>query len=260
MVLRFPARWLVVVGLASLFIATALIYSRMSRLPITAVAAAASCQEAVERQFAWPASTGAAGDRASPSVTDPDKLHIFIDRYTQRLTLYEGLREVVSYPVALGKPETPTPPGEWRVVHKDRGWGGGFGTRWMGLNVPWGIYGIHGTNKPGSIGTFASAGCIRMFNKDVEELFDLVPLGTPVTITGDLPSVAPRDEFRRDASGKPVLVLQVRLRQAGFDYGAMDARFGPAVEEAVRNFQFLYGLPADGVVNRDQQRILRFPR
>ena len=46
-------------------------------------------------------------------------------------------------------------------------WGGGFGTRWLGLNVPWGIYGIHGTNQPWSIGTQASAGCIRMFNRHV---------------------------------------------------------------------------------------------
>ncbi len=59
--------------------------------------------------------------------------------------------------------------------------GGGFGSRWMGLNVPWGgKYGIHGTNQPGSIGFNASAGCIRMRNKDVEELYNLVEYNTTV--------------------------------------------------------------------------------
>jgi len=54
----------------------------------------------------------------------------------------------------------------------------------MGLNVPWGIYGIHGTNKPWTIGQFASHGCIRMRNKDVEELFEWIPVGTNVLIEG----------------------------------------------------------------------------
>lgn len=193
------------------------------------------------------------------TITDPNQLRIFIDRYTQTLTLYEGERELVSYPVAVGKEETPTPPGEWRIIHKDKHWGDGFGTRWMGLNVPWGIYGIHGTNKPWSIGTFASAGCIRMFNKNVEELYDLVPIGTPVIISGDLPEVSVRSSIGPGTSGKFVLVLQVRLRQAGFDVGSLDGRFGPAVTSGVRNFQALYGLLVDGTVTRDQQRILSYP-
>lgn len=242
--------------------------------PVTAQAAA-SCQESVERRTAfapvkrlqqWLASLTAAVETAATPASpvrenlDPEQLWIYIDRYSQTLTLFDGQREVVSYPVAVGKEETPTPPGEWRVVHKDKGWGGGFGTRWMGLNVPWGIYGIHGTNKPWSIGTYASAGCVRMFNANVEELFELVPLGTPVIISGDLPAVSERPEIAINTSGKFVLVFQVRLRQAGFDFGAIDGRFGPGVEAAVKNFQALYGLPVTGAVNRDQQRILWYPR
>jgi len=50
----------------------------------------------------------------------------------------------------------------------------------MGLSQP--HYGIHGTNNPASIGTAASNGCIRMYNEDVNELFNLVSVGTPVTI------------------------------------------------------------------------------
>lgn len=60
--------------------------------------------------------------------------------------------------------------------------GGPFGTRWLGLSAPYGDYGIHGTNNPSSIGKSVSNGCIRMFNNDVIELSNLVPIGTSVTI------------------------------------------------------------------------------
>ena len=43
-------------------------------------------------------------------------------------------------------------------------------------------YAIHGTNRPGSIGTFASYGCIRMHNRDVLDLFERVRIGTPVLV------------------------------------------------------------------------------
>ncbi|CCF15163.1 putative L,D-transpeptidase YkuD domain protein [Brevibacillus laterosporus GI-9] len=50
----------------------------------------------------------------------------------------------------------------------------------MGLSKP--HYGIHGTNNPASIGKYVSHGCIRMYNRDVETLAKLVPIGTPVYI------------------------------------------------------------------------------
>jgi lipoprotein-anchoring transpeptidase ErfK/SrfK len=43
-------------------------------------------------------------------------------------------------------------------------------------------YAIHGTNRPTSIGTYASAGCVRMLNEDVLELFERVSIGTPVVV------------------------------------------------------------------------------
>lgn len=62
-----------------------------------------------------------------------------------------------------------------------------LGTRWMALEatgdtMPASGYGIHGTWDPDSLGKQASAGCVRMRNSDVEELFMIVPEGTPVTI------------------------------------------------------------------------------
>ncbi|MCL2337426.1 MAG: LysM peptidoglycan-binding domain-containing protein, partial [Firmicutes bacterium] len=73
-------------------------------------------------------------------------------------------------------------PGNYKIINKVVRPGGILGTRWMGLSIPGGIYGIHGTNNPSSIGTAASLGCIRMFNQHVEELFPRVSIGTAVTI------------------------------------------------------------------------------
>ena len=59
-----------------------------------------------------------------------------------------------------------------------------LGTRWLGfVNQP-GVtgYGIHGTAKPDSIGKDESSGCVRMFNHDVEELFEIIPVGAKVII------------------------------------------------------------------------------
>ena len=52
----------------------------------------------------------------------------------------------------------------------------------MGLNVPWGQFGIHGTLDPYSVGWASSHGCIRMNNDEVANLYSIVPYGTYVTI------------------------------------------------------------------------------
>jgi lipoprotein-anchoring transpeptidase ErfK/SrfK len=50
------------------------------------------------------------------------------------------------------------------------------------LTLRGGEYAIHGTNRPESIGRFVSAGCIRMHNRDIVELYRLVGVGTPVLV------------------------------------------------------------------------------
>jgi len=107
---------------------------------------------------------------------------ILIDPGNRRLSLMLGDQLVKTYPIAVGKSSTPTPAGEYKVINKVLNPGGVLGTRWMGLNIPGGNYGIHGTNNPPSIGTRASLGCIRMYNQNVEELFPVVPVGTTVRI------------------------------------------------------------------------------
>ncbi|MDP4181706.1 MAG: L,D-transpeptidase [Bacillota bacterium] len=50
------------------------------------------------------------------------------------------------------------------------------------ITIPWGIYGIHGTDKPWSISQAVSHGCVRMYSRDAEDLYNIVPIGTPVYI------------------------------------------------------------------------------
>lgn len=186
------------------------------------------------------------------------ELSIVVDTNRLTLTLYADGEVFKTYRVAVGRPNqfNLSPVGEWRIIQKDRNWGGGFGTRWLGLNVPWGIYGIHGTNKPWSIGTRASAGCIRMHNRDVEELYSWVSVGTRVMITGVEPDVSFNRRLTVGISGRDVVFVQLRLQELGFNAQGADGRFGPNTADAVKELQRLYGLPIDGEVYDDVYYIL----
>lgn len=120
---------------------------------------------------------------------------IIINKGTNQLGYYVGgvLQKV--FPVATGRSRSFTPEGKFKVVNKyvnppyiKKHIPGGspynpLGPRWLGLSAPGGPYGIHGNSNPSSIGTYASAGCIRLYNKDILWLYDQIPIGTPVIIT-----------------------------------------------------------------------------
>ncbi len=108
------------------------------------------------------------------------KQRIVIYPARRLLELYEGTQRIRYYPIAVGKKITPTPLGHYTIATKTLYPGGVFGSRWMGLSIPY--YGIHGTNDPLSIGQAVSLGCIRMHNHDAEDLFKHVEIGTSVTI------------------------------------------------------------------------------
>ena len=125
---------------------------------------------------------------------------IIISIPDRKLALLVDGRVLKVYDVAVGKTSTPTPQGKYVVINRvpNPTWYGPqgpvppgksnpIGTRWMGLSVAG--YGIHGTNAPSSIGHAASHGCIRMRQQDLEELFDLVEIGTPVEIQNEMPSM-----------------------------------------------------------------------
>ena len=176
---------------------------------------------------------------------------IMVDLAARRLTLLINDEPFKQWPVAIGKPSTPSPVGEWKIVNKGvKGGGrGAFGPRWHGLNVPWGTYGIHGTNRPGSIGHAASAGCIRMHNSHVLEIYRLVKVGTPVIIFGRKVHPAFHRVLQRGTVGRDVVQLQLRLREYGFDPGPADARYGPATAESVKALQRFYGLEPTGAAD-----------
>ena len=107
------------------------------------------------------------------------KITVSLQKKELRLSLSSGT--IHTFPVAIGKPETPTPKGHWLIQNKkilpDQEV---FGAYWLGLSIPG--YGIHGTNQPSSIGKAVSGGCIRMHNRDIQYLFEHVTIGTPVII------------------------------------------------------------------------------
>lgn len=173
---------------------------------------------------------------------------ITIDLQSRRLFFFSSLEVSRTYPVAIGKRSTPSPPGNWTIVQKALNPGGPFGARWMRLSVPWGGYGIHGTNNPNSIGKMASHGCIRMYNRDVIELYDQVPLGTPVYIIGQ--SLTGR-VMQQGARGGDVSIVQRRLRTLGYYRYSIDRYFGPKMHESVVRFQQDNNLVADGIIGPD---------
>jgi lipoprotein-anchoring transpeptidase ErfK/SrfK len=127
---------------------------------------------------------------------------VTIDRGNFKLRLFKKLKLSKTYGVAVGMPAYPTPTGLFSIANKavnpawtapNSPWAGAYANetvaggsaenplkaRWMGIVN--GV-GIHGTGAPGSIGSRASHGCIRMTVPDVVDLYPRVPVGTPVLI------------------------------------------------------------------------------
>ena len=115
--------------------------------------------------------------------------------------------KVITFPISIGRMDWKTPLGTTRIIakQKDPAWyppasikaehaaqgdilpdvvpGGPdnpLGSRAMRLGLPG--YLIHGTNKPYGIGMMVTHGCIRMYPENIEELFEQVPIDTPVNI------------------------------------------------------------------------------
>jgi len=142
------------------------------------------------------------GNRVTSSVIRPgDRLRIFTGKFSIRVSKKDNTLVVMMndkffkrYAVGTGE-YGKTPVGDFMIrdrVPQPTWWKDGksipfgdtnnvLGTHWLALDVPG--YGIHGTWQPETIGKQASAGCIRLVNAEIEELFTLVPVGTPVTIT-----------------------------------------------------------------------------
>lgn len=170
---------------------------------------------------------------------------IFVDVEMKTLYLFHGDELESQYPIATGTWDAPTPLGVFTIVSRFSGEMSGFGTCFLGLNVPWGNYGIHGTNRPETIGTNASHGCIRMRVKDAEALYALVPNGTRVVIAcgpyGDLgTSLRPLQGGDRCSM---VRAVQCKLLVLGYYHGWPDGIYGAATEKAVAAARKAWHLP-----------------
>ena len=120
---------------------------------------------------------------------------ITINLASRILTFWRNGKKVIMYPIAVGAPESQTPVGHFSVLEMEvdpewidpkdtkkkvpSGESNPLGYRWMRFYQ---TYGIHGTNKPWSIGEYVSNGCIRLKEENVEELYELSDIGTPVDI------------------------------------------------------------------------------
>lgn len=142
------------------------------------------------------AANGIQGDRIWPY----QKLKIMneiwsvvVDKSTNTLMLKAGEKSVRTYAVSTGSNKS-TPIGKFRIVNRltDPTWyyegkvipphapDNPLGTRWLGFDLEG--YGLHGTTEPETIGEYVTLGCVRMRNEDVEQIFELLPVGTEVVI------------------------------------------------------------------------------
>jgi peptidoglycan hydrolase-like protein with peptidoglycan-binding domain len=127
-----------------------------------------------------------------------ERIVVHLNRF--RVTLIRDGRKIFSAPIAIGQPAYPTPTGHYEIISKIKNptwvppnspWAAGLepippgasnplGTRWIGTSAP--NIGFHATPQESSVGHAASHGCMRMHRVDVERLYDLVRVGTPVDI------------------------------------------------------------------------------
>lgn len=121
------------------------------------------------------------------------KFNIYVDKSQNILMLKDGVEVIKVYSVSTGSNNS-TPVGTFKITSKLENpvWFNKgivvppespqnvLGSRWMGFDIPG--YGIHGTVEPNNIGKQVTAGCVRMINAQVEELYSIVPLGTEVVI------------------------------------------------------------------------------
>lgn len=186
------------------------------------------------------------------TISNQPEYTILIEIDEKKLYLLEGGKLIKKYPIASGMKNLPSPIGTWKIIDKGE-WGKGFGGHWMGLDVPWGTYGIHGTTREESIGSAASHGCIRMYNKDIKELYKIVPLDTLVIINNGpfgpfgtgFRSLKPGDR------GADVLAVQERLKELRYYKGNMTGIFGEDLKNAVHRFQEDKNLEIKNTITRE---------
>jgi len=121
------------------------------------------------------------------------KVHVDVAQREMKILLND--RFFKRYDIGVGRPGSETPEGTFYIKSKQTNpaWyksegvkipfgdpRNELGTRWMGWDKK--SFGFHGTNDPSSIGKNASSGCVRLTNRDVEEVFDILPYNTEIVV------------------------------------------------------------------------------
>jgi len=218
---------------------------------------------------------------------------IIINKSNNQLAYYQNNKLIKTFKVGTGRKPSYTPEGKFKIVNKivNRPYYSGnipggdprnpLGNRWLGLNAKgtWGTtYAIHGNNNPKSIGGYVSAGCIRMYDDEVEWLFKQVKVNTPVIITTtnkSFTSIAAANGYKvtgessvpvsavpsssvlkKGMKGAEVRKLQQALTNKGYSTKGIDGIFGSATEAAVKQFQKAKKLKADGIVGPATKKAL----
>ena len=179
---------------------------------------------------------------------------IFIDVNELTLSLLkEDTKELIKkYPVAMGKISTPSPIGQWTITSKALK-DGPFGGYWLGLNAPWDTFGIHGTSNPSSIGSLASNGCIRMYNHNIKELFNLVGYDTRVIVYGG-PNwrFSPYNrKIKINDKGTDVFYVQKALKNIGYYEQVLDGIYGYPLEQAILQYKIDANLSGDSTIDEE---------
>ncbi|WP_425310983.1 L,D-transpeptidase [Fictibacillus nanhaiensis] len=123
--------------------------------------------------------------------------YIIVNKANNKLAYIEEGKISEVYKVATGKSNDLTPEGEFTITvkavdpyYRKKDIPGGdksnpLGTRWIGFdanNTDGRTFGIHGNNNPSAIGRFVTAGCIRMYEKDVQKLYNKIRIGTKIKV------------------------------------------------------------------------------
>lgn len=167
-----------------------------------------------------------------PTVTPVrDTRVVVVSLADRKLAVTERGNVLAQFQVAVGARVSPSPLGEFTIVTRvanptyyhhgsviPTGKDNPVGTRWIGLSKKG--YGIHGTNAPRSIGHAASHGCIRLRNRDMEQLFTMVQVGDLVEIYGE------RDEEVAQIFGSKADDTTAALTQSATMTGAQEATSG----------------------------------
>ncbi|HTF42524.1 MAG TPA: L,D-transpeptidase [Terriglobales bacterium] len=140
------------------------------------------------------AQSAARTGKESPS----QRIHrqVLVSITDRKLAVLEDGKVIRTFSVSVGAALSPSPTGEFQIINRlanptyyhpgtviPPGDGNPVGPRWIGLSQKG--FGIHGTNQPRSIGHAASHGCIRLNNRDVVRLFEMVGVGDTVSIRGE---------------------------------------------------------------------------